>query len=1244
MGSAGNESRNDESQASLLLAAALRPRELLPNPPANEESHVSDESLPSSGSTSVHYHMNGLQPTQTQSLHDSQDAACGEGSQKENAPAPLEKSPPLPQEGSPRRVHPDSYPSPPLEAPSAAKEKGSTTMPPSKGELDFPLGKTMVATKAVAFTSYTRPMSRPFAGVSRTAMSTNPMPPPRRMRSPSPASQDSFAGPPARDPAVAYIEQDEAFQIPLVRPGDDLQALSDGEDGPPPVSSNMWAPPSRNRATELFSRSGKVLVQGTPSNSSRSNDSQSQSQSQFQLPRSPSHDAESQQSDGDTQESDSLPPGQRQAMEIDLPSFLGNTPIHTDDEDHDQDMSGLPATQPTQSDASTEPSSSYERLVNQDPFAPLSEATQPAHVPVDETQVFDYSKPSHDADASIILQNHDFYNDNGQVVFPSVPSAGRSANTTNSTIRSSVPRGLLGLVAPHKRYRYLDVTSTPVAPTQIAPERAYANTSPEVDETQLIEDSAPMIPRVADLTQPSHTSAINEIVQSTLPKRSLPTATRVLQELRARRQYPSTDVVPDSEELRIVPDSDPPLPPSVSPPPAGPPTARSSPTKPRSRRGLQSEDEVLRAVAMESTAPSVSAIQEEDEEDQEDEEDDVPLAVKVKSAKSKGKQRAVETPEPENDLVSSPVAMKGTGPASPTKLALARIRGPVQRSNSWKDVVIPSSEPQERSIEAEPRSAKPKTPVPQIARPPPKTRSVPRKAKAEARKHLVESSDEDEDVAIPDPDDDDKDTLPAEDEMDVDQPGPSTKPTRGGKRKRTVSSSTRKNSAKSNSGTKVVKEESSTPASSRPTKRLKSGSSARAGSVLEPTRVFALWKKDGHYYSGTVHAQAGQGRYNVHFDDDQWAVVELKFMRHCRLRAGDNVLLPPRTRAKVTNVPPCGAGGHASGATVTVDLDEDGEEDVRVATMHLAPRTVSAEWADRTLTDDMISAVVRPRQVRRSSTPQGEAAPSEAPKRKPLKKTGVVITMASADPLGTREALVTAIRENGGVVLDDWSALFEMQGTSSQRNQRYVWKAEDIACTEREDVRRAFLVSDDNNQKAKFLIALALGIPCLSVEWVKKVLEEGEDVDWQPYLLPAGFSEHLNTRVSQLVDLDWGNSQQHLKEITGNLAPAKVFSDMDILCVSEDFVPRRRVKTNPEGKAAAEAVPKIILSMGAASVEAVNDEKYASRSLREYSYIVFRDEHDNARWPAVERCVDVNWVKDCLISGRLLPLPPRRAN
>lgn len=46
--------------------------------------------------------------------------------------------------------------------------------------------------------------------------------------------------------------------------------------------------------------------------------------------------------------------------------------------------------------------------------------------------------------------------------------------------------------------------------------------------------------------------------------------------------------------------------------------------------------------------------------------------------------------------------------------------------------------------------------------------------------------------------------------------------------------------------------------------------------------------------------------------------------------------------------------------------------------------------------------------------------------------------------------------------------------------------------------------------------------------------------------------------MSQLVDLDWGNSIHHLTEVNANLVAPKVFADASILCISPDFVPSRQ--------------------------------------------------------------------------------------
>jgi hypothetical protein len=61
-------------------------------------------------------------------------------------------------------------------------------------------------------------------------------------------------------------------------------------------------------------------------------------------------------------------------------------------------------------------------------------------------------------------------------------------------------------------------------------------------------------------------------------------------------------------------------------------------------------------------------------------------------------------------------------------------------------------------------------------------------------------------------------------------------------------------------------------------------------------------------------------------------------------------------------------------------------------------------------------------------------------------------------------------------------------------------------------------------------------------------------------MVAQGFSEALGARPTQQVDLDWGNSIHHLRDIMNNTVPCKLFNNMSILCVGSELVPM------PKGK------------------------------------------------------------------------------
>lgn len=68
------------------------------------------------------------------------------------------------------------------------------------------------------------------------------------------------------------------------------------------------------------------------------------------------------------------------------------------------------------------------------------------------------------------------------------------------------------------------------------------------------------------------------------------------------------------------------------------------------------------------------------------------------------------------------------------------------------------------------------------------------------------------------------------------------------------------------------------------------------------------------------------------------------------------------------------------------------------------------------------------------------------------------------------------------------------------------------------------VIADEYSRKPKYMQALALGIPCLSSRWVADCAQSGRRLDWQPYLLSAGFSTHLDAVRSRSVGVSGSSS------------------------------------------------------------------------------------------------------------------------
>jgi hypothetical protein len=102
------------------------------------------------------------------------------------------------------------------------------------------------------------------------------------------------------------------------------------------------------------------------------------------------------------------------------------------------------------------------------------------------------------------------------------------------------------------------------------------------------------------------------------------------------------------------------------------------------------------------------------------------------------------------------------------------------------------------------------------------------------------------------------------------------------------------------------------------------------------------------------------------------------------------------------------------------------------------------------------------------------------------------------------------IKERGGqILLDGFDSLFDLkQGI-------HVTDGDNDLTISPAAMRVGFtaLIADEHSRRAKYMQALALGLPCISGRWISTCVSKGEVVSWAPYLLCAGQSSFLGNAI-----------------------------------------------------------------------------------------------------------------------------------
>jgi hypothetical protein len=404
---------------------------------------------------------------------------------------------------------------------------------------------------------------------------------------------------------------------------------------------------------------------------------------------------------------------------------------------------------------------------------------------------------------------------------------------------------------------------------------------------------------------------------------------------------------------------------------------------------------------------------------------------------------------------------------------LVVVPGPSKRTaRSWEVGEVPSSVPEQDIVNTNRGAISTKKEVKSLLQTKQRSRST--SVAPKGQRQLSNSVDEESDDEILMGSTEEGTEL-VDDEYQDAAPGSSS-------RKRKRASSIKPPGAKSKAAPKRSKRSNATPATRS---RLRSAVSSSTTRVVggHATQVFALWKQDGHYYSGIIHSIEVGDKYMVKFDDGNAAAVNIDQMRRCELQVGDDVLVGNRTRgSKVVNV------GRLADNFVTINLDDD-MVDFDIRDIRIAHKTITFTFKDRVLSAENIVATVKSTKL--SPSPSKLSVTSipavRGYRKKILAKTGLIVTLSATKGSWEKEKedVMNGVKNTGGFVIDDLSTVVRMEGQHSMSNNRWVIEKADAHWIGNDEIERLFLLADDPNQKPKFLIALALGIPCLSTTWLR---------------------------------------------------------------------------------------------------------------------------------------------------------------
>ncbi|KAF7933320.1 hypothetical protein BELL_0129g00200 [Botrytis elliptica] len=147
---------------------------------------------------------------------------------------------------------------------------------------------------------------------------------------------------------------------------------------------------------------------------------------------------------------------------------------------------------------------------------------------------------------------------------------------------------------------------------------------------------------------------------------------------------------------------------------------------------------------------------------------------------------------------------------------------------------------------------------------------------------------------------------------------------------------------------------------------------------------------------------------------------------------------------------------------------------------------------------------------------------------------GMAFAVSYVDAEKDKQIAIRLIKQHGGRILDDgFENLFTpiIPPSKSRTGNSETGEAELEIASSEVNIGFVALIADEHSRKAKYMQALALGLPCISGRWISHCVEKCAIIDWLPYLLSAGNSSFLGGAVKSRYLRPYSASNANLNDI-----------------------------------------------------------------------------------------------------------------